>query len=117
MERENFGSKFGAILATAGSAVGLGNIWRFPVEVGKNGGAAFILIYIGCILLLGLPLMLSEFIIGRHTQSNATGAYHKLAPNPMEMGGTTRCVCRFYRTQLLFCGCWLDMQVCGDGHR
>lgn len=80
MERENFGSKFGAILATAGSAVGLGNIWRFPVEVGKNGGAAFILIYIGCILLLGMPLMLSEFIIGRHTQSNATGAYHRLAP-------------------------------------
>lgn len=80
MERENFGSKFGAILATAGSAVGLGNIWRFPVEVGKNGGAAFILVYIGCILLLGLPLMLSEFVIGRNTQSNATGAYHKLAP-------------------------------------
>ena len=79
--RENFGSKFGAILATAGSAVGLGNIWRFPIETGKNGGAAFILIYLGCILLLGLPLMLSEFVIGRHTQSNATGAYHRLAPN------------------------------------
>lgn len=79
-QRENFGSKFGAILATAGSAVGLGNIWRFPIETGKNGGAAFILIYILCILLLGLPLMLSEFVIGRNTQSNATGAYHKLAP-------------------------------------
>lgn len=78
--RENFASRFGAILATAGSAVGLGNIWRFPIETGKNGGAAFILIYIGCILLLGLPLMLSEFVIGRHTQSNATGAYHRLAP-------------------------------------
>ncbi len=80
-KRENFGSKIGAILATAGSAVGLGNIWRFPIETGKNGGAAFILIYIGCILLLGLPLMLSEFIIGRSTQSNATGAYQKLAPD------------------------------------
>ena len=79
-QRENFGSRFGAILATAGSAVGLGNIWRFPIETGKNGGAAFILIYIVCILLLGLPLMLSEFVIGRNTQSNATGAYHKLAP-------------------------------------
>lgn len=79
-KRENFGSKIGAILATAGSAVGLGNIWRFPIETGKNGGAAFILIYIICILLLGLPLMLSEFVIGRNTQSNATGAYHKLAP-------------------------------------
>jgi len=79
-QRENFGSRFGAILATAGSAVGLGNIWRFPIETGKNGGAAFILIYIVCILLLGLPLMLSEFVIGRNSQSNATGAYHKLAP-------------------------------------
>ncbi len=79
-KRENFGSKIGAILATAGSAVGLGNIWRFPIETGKNGGAAFILIYILCILLLGLPLMLSEFIVGRNTQSNATGAFHKLAP-------------------------------------
>lgn len=80
MERENFGSKFGAIFATAGSAVGLGNIWRFPIETGQNGGAAFILVYIACILMLGLPLMLSEFVIGRHTQSNATGAYHQLAP-------------------------------------
>ncbi len=80
MKRENFGSKFGAIFATAGSAVGLGNIWRFPIETGQNGGAAFILIYIACILLLGLPLMLSEFVIGRHTQSNATRAYHLLAP-------------------------------------
>ena len=79
-KRENFGSRFGAILATAGSAVGLGNIWRFPIETGKNGGAAFILIYIVCILLLGLPLMLSEFVIGRNTQSNATRAFHKLAP-------------------------------------
>ena len=79
-QRENFGSRFGAILATAGSAVGLGNIWRFPIETGKNGGAAFILIYIVCILLLGLPLMLSEFVIGRNTQSNATRAFHKLAP-------------------------------------
>ena len=51
-ERENFGSKIGVILATAGSAVGLGNIWRFPVETGRNGGAAFILIYIACIIIL-----------------------------------------------------------------
>lgn len=54
-QRANFGSKLGVILATAGSAVGLGNVWRFPYMAGQNGGAAFILIYIGCVLLLGLP--------------------------------------------------------------
>ena len=75
-----FASKAGAILAAAGSAVGLGNIWRFPFETGNNGGAAFILIYIACILLMGLPIMVAEFIIGRHTHSNTAGAYKKLAP-------------------------------------
>jgi NSS family neurotransmitter:Na+ symporter len=79
--RDGFGSKFGAILALAGSAVGLGNIWKFPYEVGTNGGAAFLFIYIGFIILLGLPVMLSEFIIGRRTQSNTFGAFRKLAPN------------------------------------
>ncbi len=79
-ERENFGSKIGVVLAAAGSAVGLGNIWRFPIETGQNGGAAFIIIYIACIILLGLPIMMSEFMIGRFTQSNAAGAYRKLSP-------------------------------------
>lgn len=79
--RENFGSRLGAILAAAGSAVGLGNIWRFPIETGRNGGAAFILVYIGCVVLLGFPVMLSEFLIGRHTQSNTARAYQKLAPH------------------------------------
>ena len=78
-ERGNFGSKLGVILATAGSAVGLGNIWRFPYMTGHNGGAAFIIIYILCILLLGIPGMLSEFIIGRHGASNAARAYDKIA--------------------------------------
>ncbi len=79
-ERENFGSKIGVVLAAAGSAVGLGNIWRFPIETGQNGGAAFILVYIACIILLGLPIMMSEFLIGRFTQSNTAGAYRKLSP-------------------------------------
>ena len=78
-ERNNFGSKIGIVLATAGSAVGLGNIWRFPFMTGENGGAAFILIYIGCILLLGIPGMISEFIVGRHAATNAVSAYGKLA--------------------------------------
>ncbi len=73
--RENFGSKIGAILAAAGSAVGLGNIWRFPIITGQNGGAAFILIYLCCIVLLGLPIMISEFLIGRYTHANTAGAY------------------------------------------
>ena len=78
-QRGNFGSKLGAILATAGSAVGLGNIWRFPYMTGENGGAAFILIYIICVLLLGIPCMLGEFIIGRHGASNTYRAYSKLS--------------------------------------
>ena len=57
--RTNFASKIGLVLATAGSAVGLGNIWRFPVLAGQNGGGAFLLIYIICIILLGLPLMIA----------------------------------------------------------
>ena len=79
-ERGNFGSKLGVILASAGSAVGLGNIWRFPYETGNHGGAAFILIYLGCILLLGLPIMIDEFLIGRHSQANTARAYQILAP-------------------------------------
>ena len=78
-ERGSFGSKMGIVLATAGSAVGLGNVWRFPYTVGENGGAAFILVYIGCILLLGIPGMVSEFIVGRHAQTNAAKAYDVLA--------------------------------------
>ena len=79
-ERATFGSKLGVILASVGSAVGLGNIWRFPYEAGQNGGAAFLLVYIGCVLLLGLPVMLTEFFIGRHSKSNAFGAFNVLAP-------------------------------------
>ena len=79
-DRANFGSKLGVILASAGSAVGLGNVWRFPYETGSHGGAAFILIYLGCIILLGLPIMIAEFIIGRHSKANTAGAYQILAP-------------------------------------
>lgn len=80
VERANFGSKLGVILASAGSAVGLGNVWRFPYEAGSNGGAAFILIYIGCVFLLGVPIMLAEFVVGRRSRANAAGAFQKLAP-------------------------------------
>lgn len=78
--RATFGSKIGVLLATVGSAVGLGNIWRFPYMLGENGGAAFLLIYIICIIILGLPVMITEFFIGRHTRRNAAGAFKVLAP-------------------------------------
>lgn len=78
--RGSFGSQLGVILASAGSAIGLGNIWRFPTEVGRGGGAAFILIYLCFILLLAMPVMLCEFIIGRSGRSNAIGAFRRLAP-------------------------------------
>lgn len=73
--RGTFGSRLAIVLATAGSAVGLGNIWRFPFMTGQNGGAAFILVYFACVFLLGIPGMVSEFIIGRRAQSNAARAY------------------------------------------
>ena len=80
MSRENFGSKIGAILAAAGSAVGLGNVWRFPIETGENGGAAFIIVYVACIIVLGLPIMISEFLIGRYAHTNTAGAF-RIASN------------------------------------
>ena len=78
--RHNFGSKIGVVLASAGSAVGLGNVWRFPTAVGDNGGAAFIFIYLICIAVIGIPVMMSEFLIGRHTHANTISAFSKLAP-------------------------------------
>lgn len=78
-ERAKFGSKLGIILATAGSAVGLGNVWRFPYMTGEHGGSAFILIYLLCVLILGVPCMMSEFIIGRRGAANTARAYNKLS--------------------------------------
>ncbi len=76
--RENWGSKLGFILAAAGSAIGLGNIWKFPYIVGENGGAAFIFIYLICIAVIGLPVIIAEILVGRTTQLNPVGAYKKL---------------------------------------
>ncbi len=78
--RDSFGSKFGVIAATAGSAVGLGNIWRFPYVAGESGGGAFVLIYLAFIFVIGVPVMLSEFVIGRRAQKNTFGAFKMLAP-------------------------------------
>jgi len=78
MKREHWGTRIGFILATAGSAVGLGNIWKFPYITGQNGGAAFVFIYIACILLIGLPIMVAEILLGRRTQKNPVGAFRAL---------------------------------------
>ncbi|MGC9343236.1 MAG: sodium-dependent transporter, partial [Bacteroidales bacterium] len=79
-ERDSFSSKFGVIAAAAGSAIGLGNIWRFPYVAGENGGAAFLFIYLLSIVVIGVPVMLSEFVIGRGAQKNPYGAFRALAP-------------------------------------
>ena len=78
--KESFGSKFGIIAAAAGSAIGLGNIYRFPCEAGANGGGAFFMVYLCIVLLLGLPLMVTEFVIGRRSGKNPVGAFKELAP-------------------------------------
>ena len=79
-KKTQFGSRIGLIAATVGSAVGLGNVWRFPAEAQANGGAAFLILYIGCVFLLGVPVMLAEFSLGRGTGSDASGAFRILAP-------------------------------------
>lgn len=79
--RESFGSRAAVIMALAGSAIGLGNIWRFPYMVGEYGGAAFILIYIVCSFVLSLPILFSESVIGRKTHLSTFGAMNALAPH------------------------------------
>ena len=79
MKRDSFGSRFGALVALAGSAVGLGNLWRFPYLVGENGGAAFIIIYILMSFLICLPIFICEFVVGRRSQENAYSAFRDLS--------------------------------------
>lgn len=78
-QREQWGSKLGFILAAAGSAIGLGNIWRFPYEAGQNGGAAFILVYLICAAVIGIPVLIGEILIGRTSQKDPVGAFRSLS--------------------------------------
>lgn len=91
-ERASFGTRLGAIAATVGSAVGLGNIWRFPYEAGQNGGGAYILVYIACVIFLGIPIILSEFIIGRSTHKTMMGALKELKPKSKVYNFTYVCI-------------------------
>ena len=79
-KRDSFGSKIGAILVAAGSAIGLGSIWRFPYMTGENGGGAFLLVYLLSMLIVGIPVMLSEFAIGTYTRKSPVKAYNQLSP-------------------------------------
>lgn len=79
-DRGHFGSSFAAVMAMAGSAIGLGNIWRFPYMVGQNGGAAFIIVYILSAMFICVPIFISESVIGKTAQLNTSGAFRKLAP-------------------------------------
>lgn len=79
-KREHWTSSLGFIMAAAGSAVGLGNIWKFPYITGENGGGAFVLVYLLCVAIVGAPVMLCEFALGRHTQKNPVGAFREVHP-------------------------------------
>ena len=95
--RGTFAGKIGFILAAAGSAVGLGNIWKFPYIVGENGGSAFILVYLVCILLVGVPVLLAEFVIGRAAQTSQVSAYRRLAPGkPWFLNGAMGLFCGWF---------------------
>ena len=119
-KRDSFGSSFGVLVALAGSAVGLGNLWRFPYLVGENGGTAFILIYLGFVILAGLPVMLAEFIIGRRGHASARGAFQKLAPGThwgiVGVLGVICCLCilSFYSVVGGWCTEYLFKSICFD---
>lgn len=81
MQREKFSSRLGFLLISAGCAIGLGNVWRFPYITGQYGGAAFVLIYLFFLVVLGLPIMVMEFAVGRASQASAAGAYDRLVPS------------------------------------
>ncbi|MBN1480396.1 sodium-dependent transporter [candidate division KSB1 bacterium] len=82
-ERDAWSSRIGFVLAAAGSAIGLGNIWRFPYVTGQNGGAAFVVLYIAFVLLIGTPVMVAEIAVGRHARLNPVGAFRKIAPKSL----------------------------------
>ena len=117
--RGTFGSKLAIVLATAGSAVGLGNIWRFPFMTGQNGGAAFILVYFACVLLLGIPGMVNEFLVGRHAQTNAARAYGQIGGRGWRTIGylgilTSTIILGFYAVVAGWCLQYLYASIAGQ---
>lgn len=93
IKRGRFSNRLGFVAAAAGSAVGLGNIWKFPYETGENGGAAFLLIYLICTIAIGFPVMISEIALGRKAQTDAYGAYNKLGNRKWGLIGAFGILC------------------------
>ena len=93
--RASFGGKLSAILVAAGSAIGLGSIWRFPYLAGEHGGAAFLLVYLLCVLIIAIPVMLCEFAVGRRTQKNAVGGFRQLS-KPWQILGFNGILCALF---------------------
>ena len=91
-DRGAFSSKIGFILAGAGSAIGLGAIWRFPYMTGQNGGALFVLVFLACCFLIGVPVMIAEITLGRHTQRNPVGTFNLLHGGPLWKAVGALCV-------------------------
>ena len=109
--RGNWSGSFGFILAGIGSAVGLGNIWRFSFVAGQNGGAAFVLVYMACVLAVGIPVMLAEFMIGRRAQRDVVGAFSHLQL-PMGFDRLAACCLCFCGVVVLHRGWWLGVALC-----
>ncbi len=107
-ERDQWGSKFGFIMAAAGSAVGLGNIWRFPYITGQNGGGAFVIIYIFCVILIGVPLLFTEMGLGRYAGSSTVGAFKNTKANKFWMLSPilALCISFFVLTYYAVIGGW-----------
>ena len=92
--RDHFSSRLGVLAATLGSAVGLGNIWKFPSLVGQNGGASFLVVYLLASLCIGLPLMISDLSLGRAGRSNVISIFQKLAPRTGWCDASPDCLAR-----------------------
>jgi NSS family neurotransmitter:Na+ symporter len=120
-ERGEWGSRLGFILAAAGSAIGLGNIWRFPYVTGQNGGAAFLILYLVCVLLLGVPVMIAELTIGRRSRRNPVGAFEAIRPgSPWKIVGymgvlTGVCILSYYTVMAGYTLGYIVKTVVGDG--
>ncbi|HQQ61430.1 MAG TPA: hypothetical protein PKU89_08860, partial [Kiritimatiellia bacterium] len=104
--REHWSGAWGFILAAAGSAIGLGNIWKFPYIVGENGGGAFVLVYLLCIAVIGAPVMICEFALGRHTQRDPVGAFKALAPKTSVLAHLVGLAVLLAGAFLLLFRCW-----------
>ena len=103
MQREKLASRLGFILLSAGCAIGIGNVWKFPYITGRNGGAIFVLIYLACLIVLGLPVMTMEFATGRAAQKSPAKMYQQLKPGtPWKLHGYA---CLAGNTILLMCYC------------